>query len=145
MKDHPNTLLVCRCYEGFRAGDLDCLRELLAPDVVWHEPGRSPIAGDYVGPAAVLEFLYALQRLSEGTLSVELIDVMVNAERAVAVQRLTAHVGDREFDEVDAVDFEVHNHRVTEVSVYQQDGYAFDEFWSYAAEMHPDVLTAATR
>jgi ketosteroid isomerase-like protein len=145
MKDHPNTLLVCRCYDGFRAGDLDRLHELLSSDVVWHEPGRSPIAGDYVGPAAVLAFLNALQQLSEETLSVELIDVMVNAERAVAVQRLTAHVGDREFDEVDAVDFEIHNHRVTEVSVYQQDGYAFDEFWSHAAKVHPDVLTAPTR
>ena len=137
MKDHPNAVLVRHCYECFQAGDLDRLQEVLAPHVVWHEPGRSPIAGDYQGPAAVLGFVDTLRRLSDGTLSVELIDVMVSAERAVAVQRLTARVGNHDLDVVDALDFEVHHGRITEVSVYQQDGYAFDEFWLHAAALHP--------
>ena len=35
----------------------DPLRELLAPDVEWHVPGASPIAGDHVGVDAVLDYM----------------------------------------------------------------------------------------
>jgi Protein of unknown function (DUF2867) len=33
--------------EMYAGGDLAAVEELLAPDVVWHVPGTSPIAGDY--------------------------------------------------------------------------------------------------
>ena len=29
-----------------------------------------------------------------------------------------------------AVDFEIHSGKITEVTVYQNDAYAFDEFWA---------------
>ena len=132
MRDHPNYFLVTRCYDAFAVGALDRLRELLAPDIVWHEPGRSPIAGDYKGPDGVADFLQRLRMLSRDTLSVELIDVMVNPERAIAIQRVTAEVGERTLDVIDALDFEIHGGRITEISVYQQDAYEFDEFWSAA-------------
>jgi ketosteroid isomerase-like protein len=133
MKDHPHAVLITRCYDAFGAGRLDDLADLLADDVVWHEPGRSPVAGDHKGRTGVAEFLQRLQELSGGTIAVELIDVMVNAERAIAVQRVTARSGERALDVIDALDFEIHNGRITEVSVYQQDAYAFDDFWSAAA------------
>ena len=133
MKDHPHVVLITRCYDAFAAGDLESLADVFADDVVWHEPGRSPVAGDHKGRTGIIEFLQRLRELSGATISVELIDVMVNAERAVAAQRLTAHTDDRELDVIDALDFEIHNSRITEVSVYQQDAYAFDEFWSAAA------------
>ena len=133
MRDHPNAVLVRRCYDAFAVGDLDRLRDVLADDIVWHEPGRSPIGGDHKGPAGVAEFLQQLSVLSRGPLSVELIDVMVNAERAVAIHRVTARAGEVALDEIDALDFEIHNGRITEISVYQQDTYAFDEFWAAAA------------
>ena len=96
---------------------------MLADDVVWHEPGRSPIAGDHKGPDGVADFLQRLHMLSRGTLSVELVDVMVNAARAVAIQRVTAQVGERSLDVIDALDFEIYGGRITEISVYQQDAY----------------------
>ena len=133
MRDHPNAVLVRHCYDAFAAGELDRLRDVLADDAVWHEPGRSPIGGDHKGPAGVAAFMQRLGVLSGGTLSVELIDVMVNAERAVAIQRVTARAGEVALDVIDALDFEIHNGRITEISVYQQDAYAFDEFWTAAA------------
>ena len=32
-------------------------------------------------------------------------------------------------DVIAAVDFEIHSGKITEVTVYQNDAYAFDEFW----------------
>jgi len=137
MRDHPNAILVRRCYDAFAVGELDRLRDVLADDIVWHEPGRSPIGGDHKGHAGIAEFLQQLSVLSRGTLSVELIDVLVNAERAVAIQRVTARVSTLALDVIDALDFEIHNGRITEISVYQQDAYAFDEFWVAAADKTP--------
>ena len=145
MRDHPNCALVTRCYDAFAAGALDRLRDVLAPDVVWHEPGRSPIAGDHKGPDGIADFLQHLHTLSRGTLSVELIDVMVNAARAVAIQRVTAQVGERTLDVIDALDFEIYGGRITEISVYQQDAYVFDEFWTAAGiGVYGKALQSAT-
>ncbi len=51
---HPNEELVRRGYEAFATGDMETLRELLDPEIVWHFPGRSVLAGDHRGPDAVL-------------------------------------------------------------------------------------------
>ena len=102
----------------------------MAPDVVWHEPGRSPLAGDYKGPAAVLGFLGQLRARSGGTFKIEVVDVLGEPERAVVLQRETATRNGRTLDVVVAVDFEIHHGKITEVTVYQADTYQFDEFWA---------------
>jgi uncharacterized protein len=44
---HPNEDLVRRGYDAFSRGDMQTLRELFHPDIVWHAPGRSQLAGDH--------------------------------------------------------------------------------------------------
>ena len=46
---HPNEDLIRRGYDAFSRGDMDTLRELFHPDIVWHAPGRSQLAGDPPG------------------------------------------------------------------------------------------------
>ena len=36
---HPNEDLIRRGYDAFSRGDMDTLRELYHPDIVWHAPG----------------------------------------------------------------------------------------------------------
>jgi ketosteroid isomerase-like protein len=38
---HPNEDLIRRGYDAFSRGDMDTLRALFHPDIVWHAPGRS--------------------------------------------------------------------------------------------------------
>ncbi len=40
----------------YAGGDPAPLRALLADDIEWHVPGASPIAGDYTGPDAVMDY-----------------------------------------------------------------------------------------
>ena len=130
MAEHVNAKLIRRGHESFAKGDLEALREWMADDVVWHEPGRSPLAGDYKGPEGVIELLRKLRDRSDGTFTVELVDVLANAERAVAIQEESARRGDRELDMASAVEFEIHRGKITEVTVYHSDTYHFDDFWS---------------
>ena len=121
--------LIRRAYEDFESGDLDLLGVVMAPDVVWHEPGRSSFGGDYKGPEAVLGFLGQLKALSGGTFKIEILDVLSEPERAVVFQRETATRRGKELNVIVAVEFEIHHGKITEVTVYQTDTYQFDEFW----------------
>ena len=130
MIEHPNANLIRRGYDAFARGDLDALSEFMAHDVVWHEPGRGPLAGDYKGPEGVIALLGSLRARSGGTFTVEIVDLLATAERAVAIQEETARRGDRALDMASAVEFEIHQGKITEVTVYHADMYHFDEFWS---------------
>jgi ketosteroid isomerase-like protein len=130
MTEHPNAKLIRHGYDAFAHGDLEALREFMAPDVVWHEPGRGPLAGDHKGPEGVLALLGELRARSCGTFAIEIVDLLANAERAVAIQEETARRGDRALDMASAVEFEVHQGKITEVTVYHADTYHFDQFWA---------------
>lgn len=130
MTEHPNAKLIRHGYDAFARGDLEALREFMVPDVVWHEPGRGPLAGDHKGPEGIFALLGDLRARSGGTFTIEIVDLLANAERAVAIQEETARRGDRAFDMTSAVEFEIHQGKITEVSVYHSDTYHFDEFWS---------------
>jgi len=51
---------------------MDTLRELFDPEIVWHFPGRSPLAGDHRGTDVVLGFFGRTMELTAGTLRAEL-------------------------------------------------------------------------
>ena len=62
----------------YRGGDADAVRELLAPDVVWHVPGTSAIAGDHRGRDAVMAYFERRRALAGGAMTI------VPGERLVA-------------------------------------------------------------
>lgn len=129
MAEDAYASLVRRAYRDFELGDLDLLRVVMSEDVVWHEAGRSPLAGDHKGPEEVLGFLAQLKERSDGTFQVEILDVLSESERAVVFQRETAARNGKILDEIAVVDFEIHHEKITEVTVYHADTYEFDEFW----------------
>ncbi|HXX90962.1 MAG TPA: nuclear transport factor 2 family protein [Acidimicrobiales bacterium] len=130
MAEDAYAAVVRRAFEDFESGDLDLLGVVIAPDVVWHEPGRSVLAGDYTGPEAVLGFLAQLKARSDGSFGIEILDVVSEPERALVFIRETAKRDDKTLDVIAVVDFEIHHQKITEVTVYHADSYQFDEFWA---------------
>ena len=123
--------LIRRTYQDFESRDLDLLRVVMAEDVVWHEPGRSRLAGDYESPEAVLGLLGGLKSGSGGTFDmIEVLDVFSKPERVGALQRETATRNQKKLDVVAALEFDIHHEQITEVTVYQADTYQFDDFWT---------------
>ena len=52
---------------AFGSGDLGALQsQFLAEDVVWHVPGRGPLAGDYQGIAEVIALFGKISRVPGG-------------------------------------------------------------------------------
>ncbi len=63
-----NIDLLKRGYKAFTSGDMDTLRsEIFQPDVVWHQPGDNPTAGDYRGVEQVIALFGNLLQRTDGT------------------------------------------------------------------------------
>ncbi len=73
---HPNVVAVRAFYRaqaGFYAGmhRAASMRSLLTEDVAWHVPGRSVIAGDYLGQDEVLDYFARRRDIAGGSLRVD--------------------------------------------------------------------------
>jgi ketosteroid isomerase-like protein len=85
--EHPNATAYRRTVEAFRARDLATLRSLIAEDVVWHVPGRSPMAGEIRGLDALVAWL---GRLGEYGFTIREHDVFGNEEHVCALSYIGA-------------------------------------------------------
>ena len=117
-------------YDARARGDLDEAAELLAPDVVWHIAGRSPLAGEHRGRESVNEVLRTLRERTGGTHHAELVDVVAGTSAVVVLVRVTARRGDRLLDSRQALEVRVENGVIVELRSYIDDLYAVDAFWS---------------
>ncbi len=52
-----NVEIVRRIFEAWNAGDMDAIRELFGPDIIWRAPEGWPEPGPYVGREAVMRQL----------------------------------------------------------------------------------------
>ena len=117
-------------YEALGRGDIAAVKASMSPEITVHMPGKSPLAGLYSGPDAVVGFLGRMQELAGGTFRAELREVFTNGDQVVAVHHGTGTRGGRQLDADAALLFEVTGGQVTSCTVHQarQDGW--DDFFS---------------
>jgi uncharacterized protein len=128
---HPHEDLMREGFEAFRRGDIDALQQqFFAEDIRWHFAGRSQIAGEYYGVAQVVAWLGRIFELSEGTVSLEVHDLIANDDHAVALLTIRAEHAGRQLVQNCTQVFHVRDGRATESWIYPADQYANDEFWS---------------
>jgi len=123
--------VVKRLYAAFAAGDNDAARECFTDDATWHLPGRSPLAGDYVGFDQIsTDFFGRIRELTRGAFKVEVLEIFPGANRAVVLQRTTGERGKRRLDILVCQLMTLHEGKIAEVRGFQADQYALDEFWA---------------
>jgi ketosteroid isomerase-like protein len=127
---HPNEELLRQGYEAFAKGDLPTVMSIFDEDIVWHSPGRSPLAGDYKGHQQVQEFFGRIFEISGGTFSNEIHDILANDEHAAVMVRVTAQRPGRSFDALTCHIWHLRDGKATEFWNLTLDPYAADEFWS---------------
>jgi uncharacterized protein len=127
---HPNEELVRRGYEAFNNADVETLQQLFADTTVFHEPGRSPISGDYQGLDQVLGFFGTLAERSGGTFRATLHDVVANDEHTIALHSSDAERDGRTTHSPTVLVFDVQDGKIAETWSYHSDQYEFDAFWA---------------
>ena len=81
MTGHPNVDRIIDGYAAFAKGDFAALNDLFAEDIMWHEPGRNQLAGDFRGREAVYEMFGRLMEITAGSFHLDLQTVFANDER----------------------------------------------------------------
>jgi ketosteroid isomerase-like protein len=129
VAENRNAVVVRRLFEAFERKDAFALRELFAEDAVWHVGGRSVVARTYRGRREIIRFLGTLPKLTDGTYSSQLIDVLASGARAAVLYRASGRREGRALDIDQLLLFTLRDGVVTEVVALPSDQHAFDAFW----------------
>jgi ketosteroid isomerase-like protein len=129
MAEHPNVELFRRGYAAFQSGDLDTVGSLFAPDIVWNVAGRNRYAGAHRGVQAAVNLFVQQAQETNGTLKVEVHDILANDEHAVALATISATRDGKSVNDRYTHVVHIADGKVTESWIYAEDPYAVDEFW----------------
>ena len=129
MAEHPNVARLTDGYAAFAKGDFAVLNDLFAEDLLWHEPGRHELAGDFRGREAVYAYFGKLMEVTEGSFHLELQAVFADDEQGVALVVSTASRGGRSVKVNDAHIFHLRDGKVVEFWNASTDPYAYDELF----------------
>lgn len=131
MEEHRNAARVRELFRAFRERDVDAVLRILPEDVAWHFPGRKgKLAGDHRGREAVIGFLMNVQTLTDGTFHLDLVDVVANDDKAVALFRGHGDRDGKKLDNPTCLLLAMRDGQVAEVWEFVWDLYHVDEFWS---------------
>jgi ketosteroid isomerase-like protein len=127
----PNAAVVIRGYEAFNAADIEALGEIFAPEASWHTPGRSPVAGDYVGRDSVFGQFGRYGAETEGTFRAALAQVYETDDgRVIGLHRNSGERDGRRLDTECCIAFELSDGRIISGREFFYDLHNWDEFWS---------------
>lgn len=91
MAEHPNVETLARGYEAFGKRDMETLRsELFQPDIVWHQGGNNPTAGDYRGAEEVLGMFGNIVEITGGSFQVHLTSIVGDGDLVIGIGAASA-------------------------------------------------------
>ena len=127
---HPNEELVRASYAAFARREMTSVMQLFSDDITFVVSGRSIQSGTFSGKDAVGRYFAICREHTAGTHRIEVLDVLANDTRVVALLRASGEHGDAVFDMTVVHVWRVSGATASEVSIIPTDQYAFDAFWS---------------
>ncbi|SRR5258708_6941231 len=129
MAEHPNAELFRKGYAAFSSGDLDTVRALFAPDIVWHVPGKNHFAGDHEGIDNVLALFLANLQETDGTFKVEMHDAVANDDHAVVLGTVSGQRDGKSLNDRYTHVAHIKDGLITESWIFGEHQDVVDDFW----------------
>ncbi len=126
---HENEILVREGYDAFIRGDLDGVKGLLDPDVLWHVGGSSPFAGVYKGHDELMGLIGRLFEMTAGTISISARDILANDDHVIVLTTMKAQRGEHILDDDGVAIFKIRDGKAVEVWAFAENQGAMDEFF----------------
>ena len=121
---HRDEEVVRRAYEALNRGEVEIFAEHFAEDAVWHGSGAQ-----VQGREAIAGMVDQLVRATEGTLHVELHDVLASKDHVVVLQTTRAERTGRSLADRVVYVFHLRDGKIAE-AWFQGDPRVQDEFWA---------------
>ena len=125
-----NLALIKKGYEAFGKGDLDFIRTMVSPDVVWRTPGYGMLEHEYKGTDGVIAYLSSLYELTEGTFKSESEWLFFDGDRVVSLDHITGTRKGIELDTYVVHVFLCRDGKVIEVTDFVSEPERNAAFWS---------------
>ena len=110
---------------------MEAVAELLSPDIVWHVPGNSPIAGDHSGVPQVVEYFERRRRLANETMRMHPGEVIAEGDAVAQFVKGTATLDGQpvSWQTIGVYRVDIGQRKVREVWLVPLDGDLFDRIW----------------
>lgn len=125
-----NIAVVRRGYEAFAKGDIATLKTLFSPNANWHAVGTGVLRGNYQGAQAILEFFGQIGQETNGTMRVEPQTIAASGDHVFVLERVMGKRKGKTQDAQSVLVFKLDKGIVNEVTEFQFDHPAVDQFWS---------------
>jgi uncharacterized protein len=117
-------------YAAAADGDFSIFAEMLAPNVVWHLPGRSPFAGTTTSRDELFARMLRQAEHAAGGVSLEYNGGLAIDSLVTVIERVRASDGRSQLDLGAVVVFRFDDEHVVEATDVFADQSAYDSFWS---------------
>ena len=117
-------------FTAVQTGDLEALGALVAPDVVWHQPGDNQFSGTHESAQAVFGMIGGMMQDTQGSFVVKQNgDIMANGDLVSVEVAFSGKKGNASIDMTGHDLFKIKNGKIVEVWLFSQDQKAEDAFW----------------
>ena len=127
---HLNRDLIQRAYDAFGRGDIPSVLSVLDKEIRWHVPGQSALSGDYFGHEQVLGFFQKSMELSEGTLRVELDEIIASDTTVFVLCTVSATRSGHHAEFLEVHVWRIADGRAIEFREFQGDEYTENKFFA---------------
>ncbi|GAB3763807.1 nuclear transport factor 2 family protein [Microlunatus parietis] len=130
MSEQQPAAVAATYFDALAQGDVPGAMALLAPEVVWHQPGANQFSGDHVGVDGVGRLLGGMMEASQGTFQLQVTGTaMINGELVAVPVRFSGSRDGATMD-MSGVDLlTIRGGKIAKVHLFSEDGAAEDAFW----------------
>jgi ketosteroid isomerase-like protein len=137
---HENEERVRSAFDAYARKDIAGAQDLLADDVTWHFAGRHPFSGDYTGKETVQDVWARRRKLTGGTLSYDVHDVLANDEHVVVLLLNKAERDGRTLEWRSVSVYHMKGGKMTEPQDQNSSTACWSSLWSHASVILPPFM-----
>ena len=129
---HPaNNIDIAKAYiTAVQTGDQATLGRLIAPDVLWHQPGHHQFSGSHRGMAQVGPMLGKMMEVSQGTFAITRADhYMANGDWVAITLEFAGQANGIQLKQPGVDLLRIEGGKVVEVRLFSSDQAQEDAFW----------------
>lgn len=125
------TVAVKRAMQAFGEGDIPTLVSYYDDDAVYRVAGNNQVSGAHRGRQEIERFFHRLAEVTEGTMQVDVLDLLGSDDRAVMIFRVRATRQGKTMDDTGTMAFRLNDEGKFAESwlMYSHQAY-YDEFYS---------------
>ena len=119
-----------RAVDAFNRGDIETWFSTYADDAVYRVAGNNLVSGSYRGKDEIKAFFQRLFEVTEGTMKVDVVDILGSDSRAVFIFHVTATRQGKSLDDTGAMAFRLNDEsKFAESWLMYSHQAAYDEFF----------------